>query len=91
MKIPLPFQGTIMEIFKTQLDQLKIVTRNENREAIKVMTKQGVKILAPSRDQIEEFKRLSNKAMGHIGGQSFSQKTFEEVTSLIESYRRGGK
>jgi TRAP-type C4-dicarboxylate transport system substrate-binding protein len=91
MKIPLPFQGTIMEIFKTQLDQLRIVTRNENREAIKVMTKQGVKIITPSKDQIEEFKRLSNKAMGHIGGQSFSKKTIEEVTSLIESYRRGGK
>jgi TRAP-type C4-dicarboxylate transport system substrate-binding protein len=91
VKIPLPFQGILMESFKTQLDQLKIVTRNENREAIKVMTKQGVKIVTPSKDQVEEFKRLSNKAMGHVSGQSFSQKTLEEVTSLLESYRRGGK
>ena len=91
MKIPSLSQGIIMESLKTQLDQLKIVTRNENREAIKVMTKQGVKIVTPSKDQIEEFKKLSNKAMGHISGQSFSKKTFEEVTSLLESYRRGGK
>ena len=91
MKIPLPFQGIIMESFKTQLDQLRIVTRNENREAIKVMMKQGVKIVTPSKDQVEEFKRLSNKAMGHVIGQSFSQKTLEEVTSLLESYRRGEK
>lgn len=91
MKIPLSYQGIIMESFKTQLDQLKIVTRNENREAIKVMMKQGVKIVTSSKDQIEEFKRLSNKAIGHIGGQSFSKKTFEEVTSLLESYRKGGK
>jgi len=91
MKIPLPIQGIIMESFKTPLDQLKIVTRNENREAVKVMTKQGVKIVTPSKDQVEEFKRLSNKAMGHVSGQSFSKKTLEEVTSLLESYRRGGK
>jgi TRAP-type C4-dicarboxylate transport system substrate-binding protein len=91
MKIPSSFQGIIMESFKTSLDQLKIVTRNENREAIKVMRKQGVKIVGPTKDQVEEFKRLSNKAMGHIYGQSFSKKTFEEVTSLLESYRMGGK
>ncbi|MGD0917659.1 MAG: TRAP transporter substrate-binding protein DctP [Thermodesulfobacteriota bacterium] len=91
IKIPLPIQGIIMESFKTPLDQFKIATRNENREATKVMTKQGVKIVTPTKDQVEEFKRLSNKAMGHVFGQSFSKKTFEEVTSLLESYRRGGK
>ena len=91
MKIPLPIQGIIMESFKTPLDQLKIVTRNENREAIKVMTKQGVKIVTPTKDQVEEFKKLSSKAMGNIGGQTFSRKTFEEVSSSLENYRRGGK
>jgi TRAP-type C4-dicarboxylate transport system substrate-binding protein len=91
MKIPPPLQGTIMDSFKTQLEQLKMMTRNENRDAIQVMMKQGVKIVTPSKDQIEEFKRLSNKAMSHVYGQSFSQKIFEEVTSLLESYRRGRK
>jgi lipid II:glycine glycyltransferase (peptidoglycan interpeptide bridge formation enzyme) len=73
------------------LDQLKIVTRNENREAIKVMIKQGVKIVTPSKDQIDEFKRLSNKAMSHLGKQSFSKNVMDEVTSILEGYRRGEK
>jgi hypothetical protein len=55
------------------------------------MTKQGVKLITPSKDQIDEFKRLSNKAMGHISGQSFSKKVLDEVTSLLEEYRRGKK
>lgn len=84
-------QNLIMEIFQHHLDQLKAVTRNENREAIKVMTKQGVKIITPSKEQIDEFKKLSNKAMGHITGQSFSKKVFDEVTSSLENYRKGGK
>ena len=91
MKIPPPLQGIITESFKTPLEQLKIATRNENREAIKVMTKQGVKIVVPTKDQVEEFKKLSGKAMGNIGGQTFSRKTLEEVTSSLENYRRGGK
>jgi hypothetical protein len=55
------------------------------------MTKQGVKIVTPTKDQVEEFKKLSSKAMGNIGGQTFSRKTFEEVSSSLENYRRGGK
>jgi len=89
--IPPSDQNLIMDIFQRHLDQLKVVTRNENREAIKVMTKQGMKIITPSKDQIDEFKRLSNKAMGHITGQAFSKKVFDEVTSSLETYRREGK
>jgi TRAP-type C4-dicarboxylate transport system substrate-binding protein len=84
-------QTLIAEAFQNHLDQLKALTRNENQEAIKVMTKQGVKIITPSKDQVDEFKKLSNKAMGHISGQSFSKKVFDEVTSTLENYRRGGK
>ena len=90
-QLPLPSQNFISESSQQHLDQLKAVTRNENRDAIKVMIKQGVKIVTSSKDQIDEYKRLSNKAMGHISGQTFSKKVFDEVTSLLESHRRGGK
>jgi hypothetical protein len=55
------------------------------------MMKQGMKIVTSSKEQIDEYKRLSNKAMGHIGGQTFSKKILEEVSSLLENYRRGAK
>ena len=84
-------QNLFMEIFQHHLDQLKAVTRNENREAIKVMTKQGVKIITPSKEQIDEFKKLSTKAMERVTGQTFSKKVFDEVTSSLETYRKGAK
>jgi TRAP-type transport system periplasmic protein len=90
-QIPQTSQNFISESYQQHLEQLKIVTRNENRDAVKVMVKNGVKIITPSKDQIDEYKRLSNKAMGHISGQTFSKKVLDEVTSLLESYRRGGK
>jgi TRAP-type C4-dicarboxylate transport system substrate-binding protein len=89
--IPQTSQNFILESFQQQLDRLKTVTRNENRDAVKIMVKNGVKIITPSKDQIDEYKRLSNKAMGHISGQTFSKKVFDEVTSLLESYRKAGK
>ena len=90
-QIPQPSQNFILESFQQRQDQLKSITRNENQDAIKVMVKNGVKIVTPSNDQIEEYKRLSSRAMGHIGGQTFSKKILDEVTSLLESYRRGRK
>ncbi len=90
-QLPQTTQNFILESFHQHLIPLKTVTRNENRDAIRVMTKQGVKIVSPSKDQIDEYKRLSNKAMGHISGQTFSKKVLEEITSLLERERRGGK
>jgi TRAP-type C4-dicarboxylate transport system substrate-binding protein len=90
-QIPPSYQNFILESFQTHLDTLKTVTRKENREAIEVMAKQGIKLVTSSKDQIDEFKRLSNKAMSHLGNQSFSKKVLDEVTSILEGYRRGEK
>jgi TRAP-type C4-dicarboxylate transport system substrate-binding protein len=90
-QIPQASQNLILESFQQHLDQLKIITRNENRDAMKVMVKNGVKIITSSKSQIDEYKRLSNNAVGHIRGPTFSKKVFDEVTSFLESYRKGGK
>lgn len=90
-EIPSTFQPVLMEIAQRHLNQLKTAIRNENQDALQVMAKQGIKMITPSREQIEEFKKLSNRAMAHPGSQSFTKKTLEEVTSLLESYRKGGK
>jgi TRAP-type C4-dicarboxylate transport system substrate-binding protein len=90
-QIPSSFQNLLLESFPNHLDQLKVITRNENREAIKVMVKHGVKLITPSSSQVEEFKSLSNKAMARFTGQTFSQKVYDEVASFLENYRAGGK
>jgi TRAP-type C4-dicarboxylate transport system substrate-binding protein len=84
-------QSSIIEISQRHLNQLKTVTRNENREAIQVMIKHGTKIITPSKDQIDEFKRLSNQAISRLGNESFSKKVLNEVSSILEENRRQGK
>jgi len=90
-RIPQPFQITLKESFPRHLDKLKSVTRKENQEAIEVMANHGVKIISLSKDHINEFKKLSNKAMGRLSGKTFSQKALDEVYSHLETYRKGGK
>lgn len=90
-QIPPPLQSTLLESFQKHLEPLKTLTRDENRDAMKVMEKQGVKLIVPSKSQIDEFEKLSNKAMGRVAGQSFSKKSLAEVTSLLESYKKGAR
>ncbi|MBW2037980.1 MAG: TRAP transporter substrate-binding protein DctP [Deltaproteobacteria bacterium] len=90
-RLPQPFQNILIETFQRYLGQLKAVTRNENREAIKVMMKHGVKIVTPPQDQVDEFRRLSDKAMDHLGSQTFSKKVLDEVSFHLENYQRGVK
>ncbi len=90
-QIPQASQNLVLESFQQPLERLKTITRNENRDALKVMVKNGVKVVTSTKDQIEEYKRLSSKAMGQIRGHTFSRSTLEEVTSILENHRKGGK
>jgi TRAP-type C4-dicarboxylate transport system substrate-binding protein len=84
-------QAILLESSQRHLSQLKTIARNENQEAIKVMVKHGVKIVNPSKDQLDEFRRLSDDAMGGISGKAFSRTAMNDVTSQLINYRKGVK
>jgi len=81
-------QQTFMELCPEYMDRLKLVVRKENQEAIQVMVKHGVKIIKPSEDQIEGFKKVAEKAMNSQTGKSFSAKVRDEVISYVQEYRK---
>jgi TRAP-type transport system periplasmic protein len=85
------YQAILLESSQRHLSQLKIITRNENKEATRVMAKQGVKIVTPSKNQIDELRKLSNDAMSRISGKAFSLTTVDDVTSQLTNYRKGVK
>jgi TRAP-type C4-dicarboxylate transport system substrate-binding protein len=90
-RLPPNVQNILLESSMRLLDQSKALTRNENQDAIKVMTKQGVKIVTPPKENVDELKRLSDEAMRRLGGQTFSAKTRDEVVTQVENFRKGAK
>jgi len=88
-RLPESSQKVIIEIFQRHLDQLKTITRKENEEALKVMEKHGVTLVTSPKDQVAEFKRLSDKAMARLIGHAFSKKVVDEVAAHLETYRKG--
>ena len=79
----------LMELCSKYMEKLKLVIRKENQEAIQVMVNHGLKIIRPSEQQIEEFKKVSQQAMIRQTGKSFSKKIRDEVISYVQEYRKG--
>jgi len=90
-RLPSAYQAILLESSQRHLGQLKAVARNENQDAIRVMVKQGVKVVNPSGAQVDELRKLSHDAMDHIVGTAFSRKTVDDVNSLLANYRKGAK
>jgi len=90
-RLPTAYQTVVLESSQRHLSQLTTTTRNENQQATRIMVKQGVKIVNPSKEQIDELRKLSNDAMGRVTGKAFSRKTVDDVTSQLTNYRKGVK
>lgn len=86
-KISPPNQEILHQAFKRHMLQLKEMVRQQNQEAIRVMSKHGVKILKPPKDQVEAFKRLSEKAIAKMRNVGFSQEVQNTLKTHLHTYR----
>ncbi len=57
-QIPPAHQAILLESCRSYVSPLRTVLRRENQEAIRVMEKHGVKVLTPTKEQVEELERL---------------------------------
>jgi TRAP-type C4-dicarboxylate transport system substrate-binding protein len=90
-KIPPNLQEIVKEEFQRHTSLLNERTRRDNDEAIKVMVKQGIKLVNPNHKETEEFKRISFEAIDELAGTAFSKDVFVEVRSHIDQYRKARK
>ena len=87
-KISPAHQKILMDVFRRHMALLKKTIRKENKEAVEVMVKHGVKIITPSPAEVAEYKTVTQKAMRRLEDKSFSKKVKDEVTAKLEAYRK---
>ncbi|UCD70477.1 MAG: TRAP transporter substrate-binding protein DctP [Syntrophobacterales bacterium] len=90
-KMPLNLQGIVKELFQYHSSLLNVRTRKDNEEAIRVMAKQGIKIVTPTAEETEQFKQISLEAIDELGSTVFSMDVLAEVRSHINQYRKAQK
>jgi TRAP-type C4-dicarboxylate transport system substrate-binding protein len=90
-KIDPRHQAVVREVFERHMTRLKEAIRAENQEALSVMQKQGVKLVAPAKAQIADYKAISEKAMQQPESHKYAPKTREELLSWQKAYAEGRK
>jgi len=90
-KISPDHQAVVKEVFQRHMMRLKEVIRAENQEALTVMQKQDLKVVAPGKAQLAEFKAISENAMQKESSHKYSPKTKEEAFSWLKVYAEGKK
>jgi len=81
----------IHDSFKQHSVALKIMIRDQNREAVQVMQKHGIEVLKPEKKDIEAFKRLSDNAMRDLSSKILPREVLNDVTHYLEQYRKARK
>jgi TRAP-type C4-dicarboxylate transport system substrate-binding protein len=87
-KIPSNLQEIVKEVFQYHSALLNERTRRDNDEAIRVMVKQGIKLVTPTEEETEKFKRISLEAIDELDDKVFSTDVLTEVRSHINQYRK---
>ena len=90
-KIPSDLQGIVKEVFQYHSTLLNARTRRDNDDAMRIMVKQGIKLVTPTDQETEEFKRISREAIDELADKVFSRDVLVEVRSHINQYRKTRK
>lgn len=90
-KIPANLQEIVKDVFHNHASLLNVRTRKDNDEAVRVMQKQGIKLVSPTDEETKEFKRISLEAIDELGDKVFSKDVLVRVKSHITQYRKARK
>ena len=87
-KLPDDAQQILFDHAAKHLSRLRQKTRNDNREAIEVMTQHGTTILTPPQEDIQEFKQVSQKAMQRLVQKGvLTQPVLDTLRQHLSTYR----
>jgi TRAP-type C4-dicarboxylate transport system substrate-binding protein len=87
-KIPSNLQEIVKKVFQYHSSLLNVRTRKDNDEAIRVMVKEGIKLVTPTDEETKIFKQISREAIDELGNKVFSNDVLSEVRSHIDQYRK---
>jgi TRAP-type C4-dicarboxylate transport system substrate-binding protein len=89
--IPAAHQPVVLEVFRKHFSRLREVIRKENQDSLNLMRKQGIQFMTLSAEQIDEYKRITDRAMAREGSHKYSAAMGAEVAALVNAVRGGTK
>ena len=80
-------QRVLRDSARRHMKRQMAVSRSDNREALKVMVDQGLELVSPPVEKIENFHLLVRQALPDLIGTAFSRESFDLVRSYLSEFR----
>lgn len=87
-RLPAELQQTLKKVTAKYIRRLVDKTRQDNAEALRVMLNRGVKKIALTPDQAQDFRNLSQKVIGGLSAEVLPKNLLNEVTAELARYRK---
>jgi TRAP-type transport system periplasmic protein len=89
-KLPADQQKTLKEVAAKHLRRLNELSRQENRDALASLQKQGLVLSdKPSAAQVKQFEELGKKARKQLAGKLYSADLLDKIEKALEDFRAG--
>ncbi len=89
-----PDQGKLLlELSRPAMERLTKLSREENRQAMEALQKQGLKLARPSAQALKEYEEAGRQARRALAGKLYSAELLDRVEKALEYFRtsRHGK
>ena len=87
-RLPVAYQTIVREAFDRQQERMKKTVRAENRSALKVMAGSGIQLLDVSKEEVQKYKEITQRAIKQPGSVGFSPEAFQRVESYLKAFRQ---
>ena len=90
-KIPSENQKILKEVSDKYSKKVIEGIRTENEKAYETLKKNGIQFVTIPNDELTKMQETSKKVQKALVGKLYPQKTLDQVTSLLEEYRKKNK
>jgi len=83
-------QASLQGISKRKLQELTILTREDNRKSIEELERAGVEMIpAPDAAELAKYEQIGEVVRGELAGDLYPESLLNEIESALEEYRAG--
>ena len=75
------------DVFTRRNAELNEKARKQNLEAMKVIEKQGVKVISIEPESLVKFREAARRVGEKMAGKDFSRETLDRIRRLLKEFR----
>lgn len=89
--LPKDVQGILLELGEQHFRRLTTISREQNAEAVREMTKRGLAMITPKEEDYRHYKEKSAVVRRNLAGSIYTEDFLNRVEAALKEFRRNNR